>query len=664
MERSIDSISKSARGDLNVGILGEIEAQRGVDTFLYQDEKIQYVGLSVSSGPVIETDTTKSSIGSDTISFITDRAVILIIGEFDSDAEWLKSTDFDPRLFKPEHGEFFIFDESIKIPHHKIQTVESSSALIRSVDKIKIHTGDGFRINFSEYEIEDFGEFGKDQTISAPTVRFRLWASGHSGVSVGDIASYIDERTKKQKKNIEILRNKYNELQSEKMDIMFTNSDIASQLDSEQLEIPKPSSFESITECENKYNELEQTIKEWKSIESFYPELNNKANQLDSEQLEIPKPSSFESAKECEEKYSELEQAIEEWGSAEKDYAELNKIQSKVERKVAESSAVEIWVENLPEVPPPEEFDTPTDATNEYNSIRIELESIEHIISQSFEVEDWISRYTPKNVSAGAESTAIQKIHQDIIRCIGNHRDLSEVESELKLINDIFSLSSNLTDKVDNLPIDPTQKLIDSIQHDGMPESEELHEWYELIQKVEKTSTFMQETDLSHPSIDADHWEESLEMAVEEQYVNVLSPIVDQVEKMESGMWELDDLYQISWQEFESLIGTLYESFGYETEVTSDTADMGIDVWATNSDERVAIQAKRYQEGNTVGRETLQKLASTLAKGDADRVIVVTTSEFARTAKEYSESFGSEIELIDGEELRDQLNNSDIPPIQ
>ena len=44
-------------------------------------------------------------------------------------------------------------------------------------------------------------------------------------------------------------------------------------------------------------------------------------------------------------------------------------------------------------------------------------------------------------------------------------------------------------------------------------------------------------------------------------------------------------------------------------------------------------------------------------------MIVVTTSEFARTAKDYSDSFGSEIRLLDGKELKGQLNNSDIPPI-
>ena len=589
MGHSVSSIVQSARGDLRTEVLEEVESRHGINTFLEQNEKIQYIGLSFY-GPRIKTDTANSIIGKVTISFITDRAVRLIVGEY-SDEISLGDVGFS--LF----NEKLVFRESdIRIDHDNIETVEFSSGILK--DKITIHTNDDFQIDFGELKIEDLGKLEEDQTVSSPSLRFRLQSSTDSGVSVDDIVSYMEEMSER-----------------------------------------------------------------WKSVESRYSKLKRKSRRLYSKQFEIPKPDSFESVKECEKKYNELEQAIGEWESAERDYAELNKIHSKIVRQAAESSAEEIWVENLPEVVSPAEFDTATDATDEYDSMKRGLNSKEAIITQAVELEDRISDYGSKNMGAGTVSTAIQNMHKEITNNLDSQREISEVKSNLEQLNDLLSLSSTLTDKMDNLPIDPTQKLIDSIQDEGLPEPEELQEWQDLIQKVEKISTFMDETDLSHPSIDAEHWEESLEMALEEQYVNILSPIVDQVEKMESGVWELDDLHQISWQEFESLIGTLYESFGYETEVTSDTADMGIDVWAKNSDERVAIQAKRYQEGNTVGRETLQKLASTLAKGDADRVIVVTTSEFARTAKEYSDSFGSEIELIDGEELRDQLNNSDIPPI-
>ena len=343
------------------------------------------------------------------------------------------------------------------------------------------------------------------------------------------------------------------------------------------------------------------------SIQNKYDELVNQVSDINYKEISVPSPQSFDSPEKCEEKYHNLFEMIEKWALVESKFNEVKESRSKIIDQLPAHNR-ETWVRIVPNIDTPKEFDTADEAISEY---------------------------------------------------------VSGFGKDLERIAEILTVSSRLVNEEGDLPIEPfLQEVIEHLQEEGTPESEKLQEWYDLIQKVEKISMFMNDVDLSHPSIDAEHWEESIEMALEEQYVNILSPIVDQVEKMESGMWELDDLHQISWQEFESLIGTLYESFGYETEVTSDTADMGIDVWARNSDERVAIQAKRYQEGNTVGRETLQKLASTLAKGDADRVVVVTTSEFARTAEEYSDSFGSEIELIDGEELRDQLNNSDIPPMK
>jgi len=41
---------------------------------------------------------------------------------------------------------------------------------------------------------------------------------------------------------------------------------------------------------------------------------------------------------------------------------------------------------------------------------------------------------------------------------------------------------------------------------------------------------------------------------------------------------------------------------------------------------------------------------------------VITTSSFARTAEDYANEFGPDIELIDGDELIEMLNNSPLPP--
>lgn len=625
MSHSVSSIVKSARGDLDTDILEKIESVYGLD-FLQSNERIQYIGKS-TWGIRITSDTVDDRLGSANYNFVTDRGIRLAIKNEDE----------------------FIHD--IVIGYDRINEIEYNSGITK--DSIIIHTDEVYKLDISKLNITFQSKFSDEQTkeaiIKSPSIKFRLRASAESGTSVDDIASYIKDRIKEDSCRRDRIETQYSKLNKE-----------SRRLDSKQIRIPKPDSFESVGRRERKYDRLKSKIEDWRAVEGQYSKLNRKSRRLDSKQIHIPKPDSFESAKSCKNKYNKLEEEIVKWEAVEKVIAETHGIQSKIEERVAGSPAEEMWLKSLPDVESVQKFDTATKAINKYNSIKRNLEDVDPIITQAVALEDYISRHASEMTRT--EYKAIQKIHQECIDCFGNHRDLSEVESNLKRLNDILSLSLSLTDTENNPPIDP-QELIESIPNNGIPESEELQEWQNLTQKVEKISTFMNDVNLSHSSIDAEHWKESLEMAVEEQYVSVLSPIVDQVEKMESGMWELDDLQQISWQEFETLIGTLYESFGYETEVTSDTADMGVDVWATNADERVAIQAKRYQEGNTVGRETLQKLASTLARGDADRVIVVTTSTFARTAKEYSDSFGSEIKLINGEELRDQLNNSDIPPI-
>ncbi|QAU14471.1 hypothetical protein EKH57_17450 (plasmid) [Halorubrum sp. BOL3-1] len=154
-----------------------------------------------------------------------------------------------------------------------------------------------------------------------------------------------------------------------------------------------------------------------------------------------------------------------------------------------------------------------------------------------------------------------------------------------------------------------------------------------------------------HPAIDRESWIESIELALEEQYLPSIVPVREQLERLSEGLWEEDDLHIYHWQEFETLIGDLYREEEFDVEVTQNSTDFGVDIWAHNETERLAIQVKQFQKGGTVGRETLQKLVSTLAKGDADRAVVVTSGEFADTAKRYAQDFGDKLDLVGSDEL-------------
>jgi restriction endonuclease Mrr len=101
---------------------------------------------------------------------------------------------------------------------------------------------------------------------------------------------------------------------------------------------------------------------------------------------------------------------------------------------------------------------------------------------------------------------------------------------------------------------------------------------------------------------------------------------------------------------------------GYRTTVTDPGPDGGIDVVAKNSDEHIAIQAKRYSEAK-VGGPTAQQVGGLAARDDFDRSILVTTSSFTAPAKSFSERVDA-IELIDGTMLCELLELNEVDRTQ
>ena len=87
---------------------------------------------------------------------------------------------------------------------------------------------------------------------------------------------------------------------------------------------------------------------------------------------------------------------------------------------------------------------------------------------------------------------------------------------------------------------------------------------------------------------------------------------------------------------------------------TGRSGDKGID-GVLDQDElglnRVHVQAKRYDEGNTVGRPDIQQFIGALGNNSASRGVFVSSSRFSREAKETAEKAGEKIALIDGSKL-------------
>lgn len=142
-----------------------------------------------------------------------------------------------------------------------------------------------------------------------------------------------------------------------------------------------------------------------------------------------------------------------------------------------------------------------------------------------------------------------------------------------------------------------------------------------------------------------------------------LSPI----EQVESGIARIQDeiaadlLERLQGSEpgfFEQAVVNLLLAMGYGgtsgagtvTQLSNDGGIDGVidqDILGLN---RVYIQAKRYADGNTVGRPDLQAFVGALS-GKADRGVFITTSRFSEGAKVYADSVPTRIILIDGKRL-------------
>jgi restriction system protein len=67
--------------------------------------------------------------------------------------------------------------------------------------------------------------------------------------------------------------------------------------------------------------------------------------------------------------------------------------------------------------------------------------------------------------------------------------------------------------------------------------------------------------------------------------------------------------------------------------------------------DRIYVQAKRYADGNTVGREAIQAFVGALHGVGASRGVFITTSAFTSGARDYAKAVPSRVILIDGSRL-------------
>ncbi|ERP87262.1 hypothetical protein Q669_10890 [Labrenzia sp. C1B10] len=126
----------------------------------------------------------------------------------------------------------------------------------------------------------------------------------------------------------------------------------------------------------------------------------------------------------------------------------------------------------------------------------------------------------------------------------------------------------------------------------------------------------------------------------------------------------LDRIRENSPTFFEKLIVDLLVAMGYggshknAAEQLGRSGDGGVD-GVINEDrlglDRIYVQAKRYAEGNSIGRPEVQGFVGSLVGLGATKGVFVTTSGFSRGAVEYAHNLPQRVILIDGNRLADLM---------
>jgi restriction system protein len=145
------------------------------------------------------------------------------------------------------------------------------------------------------------------------------------------------------------------------------------------------------------------------------------------------------------------------------------------------------------------------------------------------------------------------------------------------------------------------------------------------------------------------------EELIETAFQNIKRTLADEI---------LEKVRNVTPAFFERLVVDLLVKMGYGGSIKDagkaigKTNDEGID--GTIKEDKLGldiiyIQAKRWKEGNIVGRPEIQKFVGALAGQGAKKGIFITASAFSKDALEYSPKNETKIIMIDGIQLAELM---------
>lgn len=120
------------------------------------------------------------------------------------------------------------------------------------------------------------------------------------------------------------------------------------------------------------------------------------------------------------------------------------------------------------------------------------------------------------------------------------------------------------------------------------------------------------------------------------------------------------DFSKINGFEFEEYIATLFTNKGFQVQRTNYAHDGGIDLIAVYNEPlfcgKYIVQCKKYEDA-LVGQPVIRDLYGVVMSENANKGILITTSDFTEEARSFAKN--KNLELIDGNLLKKIISNTD-----
>ena len=116
----------------------------------------------------------------------------------------------------------------------------------------------------------------------------------------------------------------------------------------------------------------------------------------------------------------------------------------------------------------------------------------------------------------------------------------------------------------------------------------------------------------------------------------------------------------ISSSEFETLIAKFFESKGYTVKRAETSNDYGFDLMIEDFEghRKTIIEIKKYNRNSKVSINTIHQVFGTMNICEADYAIVITTSDFTSSAKNFATSISDKIELWNYKTLIERIRTT------